>query len=93
MGQTVLVGASHLLRLAEEMGTDTVSLAYLGLRPREPMISNLTKQLEELCLDRSDIVVLDLLSNLALIGMQLSHCWVPGSCPPPFSHKKTWWVA
>jgi hypothetical protein len=33
--RTVLVGASHMTRLADEMGCDVVSLAFPGFRPKE----------------------------------------------------------
>jgi hypothetical protein len=57
-----------MLRLAEERGQDTISLAYPGFRPKESMISELTEWLEGLKLEKSDTVVLDLLSNLAFMG-------------------------
>ncbi len=33
--RTVLVGASHMTRLAEEMRGDVVSLAFPGFRPKD----------------------------------------------------------
>jgi hypothetical protein len=66
--RVVLVGASHMIRLAETMGPETVSLAYQGFRLREPMISDLSDKLRKLKLNSRDTVVLDLLSNSAFIG-------------------------
>ncbi len=50
------------------MGPETVSLAYQGFRPREPMISDLANKLRNLKLNSRDTVVLDLLSNSAFMG-------------------------
>ncbi len=33
--RTVFVGASHMTRLADEMGYDVVNLAFPGFRPRK----------------------------------------------------------
>jgi hypothetical protein len=64
----VVAGASHMIRLAEAMGPETVSLAYQGFRPKEPMISDLAGKLRRLDLDNRDTVILDLLSNSAFMG-------------------------
>jgi hypothetical protein len=53
-GRLVLVGASHMTRLATVMGPRAVSLAYLGFRPREPMLSELIEQLKSLNLGKLD---------------------------------------
>ncbi len=66
--RVVVAGASHMIRLAETMGPETVSLAYQGFRPREPMISELANKLRSLKLNSRDTVVLDLLSNSAFMG-------------------------
>ncbi len=66
--RVVVAGASHMIRLAEAMGLETVSLAYQGFRPREPMISDLAGKLRSLELNNRDTVVLDLLSNSAFMG-------------------------
>jgi hypothetical protein len=66
--RVVLVGASHMVRLADKMGPDTVSLAYQGFRPREPTITEMTRELQKLELSNRDTVVLDLLSNSAFMG-------------------------
>jgi hypothetical protein len=63
-----VAGASYMIRLAETMGPETVSLAYQGFRPREPMISDLADKLRSLKLNSRDTVVLDLLSNSAFMG-------------------------
>jgi hypothetical protein len=70
--RVVLVGASHMTRLAESMGPETVSLAYQGFRPMEPMIADLLNKLRSLRLTSRDTVVLDLLSNCAFMGTDTS---------------------
>jgi hypothetical protein len=59
-GRTVLVKASHMLRLVGVLGPDVLLPMYPGFMPKEPMINKLTKQLEDLILEKSDTVVLDL---------------------------------
>jgi hypothetical protein len=66
--RVVLVGASHMVRLADRMGPETVSLAFQGFRPREPTISEITRELQKLELSNRNMVVLDLLSNSAFMG-------------------------
>jgi hypothetical protein len=65
-GRLVLMGASHINRLAGVMDAGTVSLAYQGFRPREPMISEITNKLKALNFGKLDTVVMDLLSTLPL---------------------------
>ncbi len=59
--RTVLVGASHMTRLAEEMGPHTIAFAFPEFRPKEKMILDVTEKLVELNLSKKDTVVLDLL--------------------------------
>ncbi len=66
--RVVLIGASHMIRLAENMGPETVSLAFHGFRPREPTITELADELQKLGLGNRDTVALDLLSNSAFMG-------------------------
>ncbi len=66
--RTVLVGASHMTRLADEMGNDTVNLAFPGFRPKEKMIADLADKLLELKFGKKDTVVVDLLSNVVFMG-------------------------
>ncbi len=40
LGRSVLVGTSHMLRLADELGLDTISLSFPGFRPYESTIAN-----------------------------------------------------
>ncbi len=56
-GQTVPVGASHRLRLVGVLGPDVLLPMYPGFMPKEPMINKLTKQLEDLILEKSDTVI------------------------------------
>ncbi len=66
--RTVLVGASHMKRLSEHLGSDTVSLAFSGFRPKEKVIAEIANRLAELKLTKEDTVVLDLLSNSVFMG-------------------------
>jgi hypothetical protein len=66
--RVVLVGASHMVRLDEKMGPNTVSLAFQGFRPKEPTIGEIAMELQTLNLNSRDTVVLDLLSNSAFMG-------------------------
>ncbi len=66
--RTILVGASHMVRLAAELGQETISLAFPGFRPKEHMIGNLASRLHLLKLEKNDTVILDLLSNTTFMG-------------------------
>jgi hypothetical protein len=66
--RTVFVGASHMTRLADEMGNDVLNLAFLGFRPKEKMLTDIVNKLVELKLGKKDIVVVDLLSNVVFMG-------------------------
>jgi hypothetical protein len=57
-----------MVRLAAELGQETISLAFPGFRLKEPMISNLATRLHLLKLEKSDTVILDLLSNPTFMG-------------------------
>jgi hypothetical protein len=70
--RTVLVGASHMKRLSEQMGPDTVTLAFSGFRPKEKVIAEITNKLAELKLTKENTVVLDLLSNSVFMGTDQS---------------------
>ncbi len=67
-GRTILVGASHMVRLGEKLGHDTISLAIPGFRPKENLIANLVSRLRLLKLESCDTVILDLLSNTTFMG-------------------------
>jgi hypothetical protein len=66
--RTVFVGASHMTRLADEMGHDVVNLAFPGFRPKEEMLNEIACKLAELKLGKKDTVVCDLLSNVVFMG-------------------------
>jgi hypothetical protein len=70
--RTVLVGASHMKRLSELLGQDTVTLAFSGFRPKEKMIAEISNKLVELNLTKDDTVILDLLSNSVFMGTDSS---------------------
>ncbi len=67
-GRTILVGASHMVRLADKLGQETISLALPGFKPKENLILNLASRLRSLKLEKSDTVILDLLSNTTFMG-------------------------
>jgi hypothetical protein len=73
--RTVLVGASHMKRLADQMGSETVSLAFSGFRPKEKAIAEIVNKLAELKLTKEDTVVIDLLSNSVFMGTD--QCGLP----------------
>jgi hypothetical protein len=54
------------------MGSDTVTLAFSGFRPKEKVIAEIANKLAELKLTREDTVVLDLLSNSVFMGTDQS---------------------
>jgi hypothetical protein len=64
----VLVCASHMKRLSEVMGQDTITLVFSGFCPKEKMISEITDKLVELNYSKDDTVILDLLSNSVFMG-------------------------
>jgi hypothetical protein len=66
--RTVFVGASHMTRLADEMGHDVVNLAFPGFRPKEEMLNEIACKLADLKLGKKDTVVCDLLSNVVFMG-------------------------
>jgi hypothetical protein len=57
-----------MVRLADKLGQDTISLAFPGFRPKENLIANLASRLHSLKLEKSDTVILDLLSNTTFMG-------------------------
>jgi hypothetical protein len=66
--RTVLVGASHMTRIADEIGQEVVNLAFPGFRPKEEFLDEIACKLSELKLGKKDTVVCDLLSNVVFMG-------------------------
>jgi hypothetical protein len=67
-GRIVVVGASHMCRLAKQVPADTVVLAVAGFKPAKDSVAEIREKLERLSLGKSDTVVMDLLSNMAFMG-------------------------
>jgi hypothetical protein len=61
-----------MVRLAEQMDSNTISLAFQGFRPKEPNVNEIVEELRKLKLNSKDTVVLDLLSNSAFMGTDSS---------------------
>jgi hypothetical protein len=68
-GRVVLVGASHMCRLAEQLPAETVTLAVPGFKPTPENIPEIATKLRNLELGKSDSVVMDLLSNLVVMDL------------------------
>ncbi len=71
-GRIVVVDASHMYRMAEYLPSDSISLAYPGFKPSAESIVSIKEKLDALNLSASDTVVLDLLSNSAYMGTDVS---------------------
>jgi hypothetical protein len=57
-----------MVRLADKLDQETISLAFPGFKPRENLILNLASRLRSLKLEKNDTVILDLLSNTTFMG-------------------------
>jgi hypothetical protein len=64
----VVVGTSHMHRLAEFLPANTVVLEVAGFKLSTESLLKIQRELEELNLCESGTVVMDLLSNLAFMG-------------------------
>ncbi len=78
-GRVVVVGASHVCRLAEQLPADTTVLAALGFKPTKASVAEIQIKLENLTLGKSDRVVMDLLSNMAFMGMGEERILIPAT--------------
>jgi hypothetical protein len=69
-GRTVLVGSSHMKRIADHMSTmtDIVDLSVPGWTAEKESISALDAELKKLQITGGDTVVVDLLSNSTYMG-------------------------
>ncbi len=67
-GRLIIVGASHMMRLAKHLPNSTVNLAYPGFKAGPHALAQVVSGLEELRPNKDDVVVLDLLSNSAFMG-------------------------
>jgi hypothetical protein len=66
-GRTILIGASHMCRTAEHL-QDCVSLAQPGFKPTLENLREVEKKIRKICPVENDLVVLDLISNIAYMG-------------------------
>jgi hypothetical protein len=71
-GRIVVVGASHMYKMAEYLPVDSISLAYPGFKPSTESIVVIKEKLDALSLKPGDTVVLDLLSNSAYMGTDVN---------------------
>jgi hypothetical protein len=69
--RTYVIGASHMTRTAEHMPLSTISLAFPGFRPDRVGVEKLSASLSGGNPGENDVVVMDLLSNLAFMGTDM----------------------
>jgi hypothetical protein len=67
-GRLILVGASHMVRLAKSLGPGVITLAYPGFKPSVAAVTHIVEKLGLLKLEKNDTVICDLLSNVAFMG-------------------------
>jgi hypothetical protein len=67
-GRLIIVGASHMVRLAKHLPNTTISLAYPGFKATLQALTQIVTGLEELRLNKDDSLILDLLSNSSFMG-------------------------
>jgi hypothetical protein len=63
-----VIGASHMLRAAEFLPPNAISMAYPGFLPDQNKIAELSTSLAGGGPGEQDVVILDLLSNIAFMG-------------------------
>ncbi len=102
--RTFVIGASHMTRTAVYMPSSTTSLAFPGFRPDRIRVAELSASLAGGNLGENDVVVLDLLSNLAFMGTDMDGLPTPAirsgdgkyhilgslTTAPPTVLKKPW---
>jgi hypothetical protein len=67
-GQVIIVGASHMCRMAEFVPMNYILLAYPGFRTKREGIDSVAEKLKSLVITENDTVILDLVSNVAFMG-------------------------
>jgi hypothetical protein len=67
-GHIILIGASHMMRLAEHLLPCTVNLAIPGFKATTVATMQIAQKLKSLNPGPDDILILDLLSNTAFMG-------------------------
>jgi hypothetical protein len=66
-GRTVLIGASHMCRTAEQL-PECISLAMPGFKPTPESLREIERKVRKIDPDERDLVVMDLISNVAYMG-------------------------
>ncbi len=66
-GRIVLIGASHMCRTAEQL-PDCISLAMPGFKPSPDNLREIERKIRRIDPDERDLVVMDLISNVAYMG-------------------------
>jgi hypothetical protein len=67
-GRLIIVGASHMARMASYLPQETIVLATPGFKATHATVPQLTSKLAGLSINGDDRIVLDLLSNSAFMG-------------------------
>ncbi len=67
-GRLIIVGASHMVRMASYLPQETIVLATAGFKATQAAVPQLVNRLEGLSINGDDKVVLDLLSHSAFMG-------------------------
>jgi hypothetical protein len=67
-GRLIIVGASHMARMASYLPQETIVLATPGFKATQATVPQLTSKLAGLSINGDDRIVLDLLSNSAFMG-------------------------
>jgi hypothetical protein len=67
-GRLIIVGASHMVRMASYLPHETIVLATAGFKASQAAVPQLASRLDGLSINGDDKVVLDLLSNSAFMG-------------------------
>jgi hypothetical protein len=67
----IVIGASHMMRMSEFLPPNTTMMAYPGFRPDKSKIEELCGDLARGCTGKQDVVILDLLSNMAFMGSDM----------------------
>ncbi len=78
LNRIFIIGASHMTRMAEFLLPNAISMAYPGFRPDWNKVVEIGTSLSGGSPGEQDVVILDLLSNIAFMGWTRT-----GYQPPP----------
>jgi hypothetical protein len=82
-GRLIIVGASHMVRMAKHLPENTVNLAFPGFKAMPQALVLIASRLEDMHPNSDDRLVLDLLSN----SSSWEQIW--RGCPWPQSRART----